>query len=422
MPSVPRLVVVIPCRDEPDPLATLKSLARCDPVDVPVEVIVVVNGSDGDGLEILRHNESCFEILESWSRTTENLPFTTLIRHHPQLPERHAGVGLARKIGMDEAALRLLGEKGTKKNGLGVIVALDADCQVAPNYFTALLDHFHQQPETAGASIYFEHPLEGLSPRHRDGILGYELFLRTYRLGLLFAGSPHAYHTVGSAMAVNADVYRRLGGMNRRKAGEDFYFLQKIMAHGPFADITTTTVFPSPRVSHRVPFGTGRAMGKWFQEGPETVMTYDPKIFLELRGFFVNLQELFSTKGDPLPGSSLALAQFLEQQQFSAALSEIRANTSSPSAFMKRFFLWFNPFRLLKFAHFATDLYYPKIPVALAAAQLLEWMGVTVIGHHGDPLALLCTCRQLDRCGTGFAIGSTDRLLCPGRSVHNESQ
>ena len=43
-----------------------------------------------------------------------------------------------------------------------------------------------------------------------------------------FAGYPWAMYTVGSAFAVTAEAYVKRGGMNRRQAGEDFYFLQNL--------------------------------------------------------------------------------------------------------------------------------------------------------------------------------------------------
>jgi len=42
------------------------------------------------------------------------------------------------------------------------------------------------------------------------------------------AGSPYAYHTIGSAFACRAEAYIAAGGMNRRHAAEDFYFLQQL--------------------------------------------------------------------------------------------------------------------------------------------------------------------------------------------------
>ncbi|MBF0131581.1 MAG: glycosyltransferase [Magnetococcales bacterium] len=395
-PSVPRLTVVIPSRSEPDPVFPLVSLADCDKPDTSVEVIVVINGSEEDEDRDRLANVRARDMVTAWVDDHHNLSFDVTVQYHPRLPQRQAGVGLARRLGMDAACENLL--RATPKRP-GIIVALDADCRVASNYLTALVEHFQKHPKTGGASLYFEHPLDGLPPWHRAGIVGYELFLRLYRQGLIVAGSPHAFHTVGSAMAVRADVYRRLGGMNRRQAGEDFYFLQKVMAHGPFSDLTTTTVFPSPRISHRVPFGTGRAMGKWCEKDTGTFMSYDPQVFSDLRSFFGYVQELSQNQGTKFACSSPVLAQFLEQQHFDQALEELRTHTATPDAFMKRFFVWFNPFRILKWTHFATECHYPKIPVFQAASTLLDWLGSTAKGLPGTEEELLQLFRERDRRG-----------------------
>src|SRR5213594_3575687 len=95
-----------------------------------------------------------------------------------------------------------------------------------------------------------------LDPKVAEAIAAYELHLRYYVRALRYAGFPYAHHTIGSCMAVRADVYKKQGGMNKRQAGEDFYFLQKIIPLGHFTDLTETKVIPSSRPSDRVPFGT----------------------------------------------------------------------------------------------------------------------------------------------------------------------
>ncbi|MBF0111000.1 MAG: glycosyltransferase [Magnetococcales bacterium] len=389
----PRLVVVIPCRDEPEPLATLDSLAACQPPEADIDVLVVVNGSDKDAAPVHQRNQETLEQLRSWSEGRTDRFFDVSVAFHPRLPHRQAGVGLARRIGMDEAARRLLDPP--RPSG-GIIVALDADCRVADNYFLAITEQFSARPKMVAASIYFEHPLEGLEARHRAGIVGYELFLRAHRLGLRHAGFPHSFHTVGSAMAVRAATYRRVGGMNQRQAGEDFYFLQKVMAHGLFSDLTATTVFPSPRISHRVPFGTGRAMGQWQDSEEETFFIHDPRIYEELKIFFNTVPILFQS-GEAIVDDALgALVPFLAGQRFPEALEEMRANTATISSFTKRFFHWFNLFRVMKFAHFAADGYYPRVPATRGIVRLLEWMGQPLPDPQ-DPEHLLMALRHMDR-------------------------
>ena len=150
---------------------------------------------------------------------------------------------------MDEA-LRRFDDIGRTE---GIIAGYDADCRCETNYLTALERHFHEHPRSSGCSIYFEHPLQGqLSPQIYEAAAAYELHLRYYIQALRYSGFPHAHHTLGSCMAVRADAYCEQGGMNKRKAGEDFYFLHKIIPLGGFTDLTATTVHPSPRPSDQV--------------------------------------------------------------------------------------------------------------------------------------------------------------------------
>lgn len=58
------------------------------------------------------------------------------------MPAKKAGVGLARKIGMDEAAFRL-----NSINQDGVILCFDADSQCQPNYLKEIESHFLNNPK-----------------------------------------------------------------------------------------------------------------------------------------------------------------------------------------------------------------------------------------------------------------------------------
>ncbi len=201
------------------------------------------------------------------------------------LPERYAGPGLARKTGMDEA-VRRFAAAGTPD---GIILSFDADTLCDPDYFTAISDHFHRHPDDNGCSIYFEHPLSGsdFNSEVYRAVTYYELHMRYYLRGLRNAGHPNVYHTVGSAFAVTAEAYCRHGGMNRRKAGEDFYFLQKFFDAGRFSECNTTRVIPSPRPSGRVIFGTGAAVSEFLSSKAEP-LTYNPAAFDSIGTFLAN--------------------------------------------------------------------------------------------------------------------------------------
>ena len=116
-PDHPEIIVTIPCYAEENLVDSLKSLYNCHDPGCNAEVIVVINHPENSPENIVRQNES------SWSDATQfinqnNKPWLKyhLIRAY-DLPEKSAGVGLARKIGMDEAVRRF----HLTKNRAGII-------------------------------------------------------------------------------------------------------------------------------------------------------------------------------------------------------------------------------------------------------------------------------------------------------------
>ena len=250
-----KLSVVIPCYNEPDIISTLSSLNGCNPIE-GTEVLIIINEPRDCHPDITTQNNKSLDEIRKW-QASENLNFTLLV-HYLIAPIKDAGVGFARKIGMDEAARRFENIGYAK----GVICCFDADSICSKNYLQSIYNHFYlEKKKPHAAAIYFEHPIPE-NESHASGIIQYELHLRYYVQALRYIGYPYAHHTVGSSMAVRSDIYQKVGGMNKRKAGEDFYFLHRVMPTGNFIDIADTTIYPSARISDRVPFGTGKAMEK----------------------------------------------------------------------------------------------------------------------------------------------------------------
>lgn len=392
------LVIIIPCHNEPQLLKTLNSLAACTLPKCKVEVMVVINAGENSSEEILKQNTITEIELERWIIKNERpeLRYFSIVKNN--LPAKDAGVGVARKIGMDEAVRRF----DAVENKQGVIVCLDADCTVENNYLTALENHFLLHPKTTACSVYFEHPLQGneFAPEVYEGIVRYELFLRLYNCGLRFSNYPFAWHTIGSSMAVRTTVYQQQGGMNKRKAGEDFYFLSKLFPLGNFTELNETTVFPSPRPSLRVPFGTGKAINKWLEENNNIHLAYNPKTFLDLAELTATVPGLFALTGEAANQKTQhlppALLAFLAENDFENKLNELNANVKSKEQFVNRFYRWFDNFLVLKFVHFARDTYYAQAETAEAAKQLLAYAGID-FPENATARELLRIFRELER-------------------------
>jgi glycosyltransferase involved in cell wall biosynthesis len=382
------LVVVIPCFNEPNLVGSLESLRESERPDTAHEVIVVVNSAADAEASIIEQNERTLRDARAWIDAQPEPKLTVRLIDARDLPPRHAGVGLARKIGMDEA-LRRFDAVDTIDSGL--ILCFDADCACASDYLRAVDEHFRAHPMSSACSIYFEHPLEGeLAAEIYEAIAAYELHLRYYVQALRYGGLPHAYHTIGSSMAVRARAYMEQGGMNRRQAGEDFYFLHKLIPLGSFTELNSTAVYPSPRPSNRVPFGTGRAVSEWLQQ-PGT-KTYPFKAFDDLRVFLQSVASLKTADVQDMPES---IRTFLVRQDFDAAIAEIGRHTATPAAFSKRFFRWFDGFRAMKFVHHARDNFYGEEAVEVASAKLLGRLDRPAVGDSIEELLLAY--RKLNR-------------------------
>ncbi|MEQ9438870.1 MAG: glycosyltransferase [Cyclobacteriaceae bacterium] len=393
-----KIIMVIPCYHEPDILPTLRSLAQGDVPQYPVEVLIVINAGAHDSSAVHQQNRETRQHILQW-RNEEQPDFLHChIIDASDLPRKHAGVGLARKTGMDEALHRF-----ASVDYDGLMMNLDADCTVAPNYL-AVLEKAWLTQTVDTCTVHFEHDLEVMTnPMLREGIIYYELFLRYYVNGLRYAGFPYAFHTVGSCMGSRASTYALSGGMNRRKAGEDFYFLHKIAPLGNIVQIRNTTVYPSARLSDRVPFGTGKAQQEWLSQSDRHRFLYHPQLFEALRSFLQAIPRWYqaSLTWEEVEEQSLseALYSFLQDQDFAAVWNNLLATTRSWPAFQKRLFAWLDGFRILKFIHHAREHYYKSLPAEEAGFTLLQKLRILNAEEVLTAEMLLQQYRVMDRQG-----------------------
>ncbi len=354
------IIVVIPCLREPEVEKTLVSLIKCDLPKCKVEVIVLINHSEIAGAETQQQNERTKITLEQWSSRNSTNQLTFFAVGPLVLKKKWAGAGLARKRGMDEAVQRF----HRIRRPDGIIVSLDADTLVERNYLVEIERHFSENIKDVGATIAFRHQKEELEPVHLLGIQLYEKYMDYYKNAIGFTGYPYPMFTVGSAFSVTADAYVKRGGMNRRQAGEDFYFLQNLAYLGNVGEINTTTVFPSARLSDRVPFGTGPILQKWINGEENLQQTYCFQAFQDLKLFFDVQEKLFKITQNEYEKIILEMpspvAKFLRKDKFWEELNNVNENCANPKSFKIRFFQKFNAFKILKFLNFSHGDFYKK--------------------------------------------------------------
>ena len=276
-------VLVIPSYAEGEGVfRTLDSVPKGTHGDVLT--ILVVNEPVGASTEQTESNRSTFAGLDQRYGSGTTIPgFAHLRLHeHPRgwlvtidrrgdraLPEKQ-GVGLARKIGFDLAFAVAVRGKGA----IAYLHGTDADVVLPEDYFAAA-----DGTDDADTLIYpFVHAVEsGVG----EAIWAYEASLRYYVLGLRYAGSRYAFHTIGSLITVTPYAYAAVRGVPKRSGAEDFYLLNKLRKVGAVRSLGSKPLLLSGRASTRVPFGTGPAIARIMNdaEASRNPRVYHPAAF-----------------------------------------------------------------------------------------------------------------------------------------------
>lgn len=387
------LAVVIPALMEYDNIRQLlSSLALNDPGYFRhTLVIFVVNNVINASEEIRTDNLRSMELLrsiisgeapgdsliDSVRSSGLRLALVDASSKGCELPEKDGGVGLARKIGMD-LALKMFNYDSSMKN---ILVCLDADCTVERSYITSIYEAFSKNSFHA-AYVNFRHtiPMENENAALDESTLAiicYEIFLRYYVLGLIAANSPYAFHTIGSTMACDYETYIKVEGMNKRKAAEDFYFMEKLSKHTDIVKINSTTVYPSPRGSWRVPFGTGQRVNRYLTHMQDEYLLYAPGSFLVLKEWLkiFNSPDVYEAGYYLSRAGSIhpALKNFLEAQNFEGDWQKIVRNSKSGPQLQRQKRLWFDGFRTLKLIHHLRDNGFPPVNMFDALDEIFSF-------------------------------------------------
>ena len=248
-------------------------------------------------------------------------------------------------------------------------------------------DYFEQtepiEPAGVGAAIYFyDHRFED-DPALAEAARLYEISLRYYVLGLAWAGSPYAYQSMGSCLAIPAGAYAAVRGFPKKNAAEDFYVLDKLAKVGSIVRLAGTPLILEGRPSDRVPFGTGRALRDLVGR-----RSGDSRVF----GWRTPWSSHTSASGSGSSGRSPAPAEAsrtpwhgcrktarssarrrskTSSRSLGAfeAVREAVAETRDSGALLRRLHTWFDAFRTLKLLHGLRDAAFPDLGWRQALAE-----------------------------------------------------
>ena len=278
------------------------------------------------------------------------------------LPEGE-GVGLARKIGND-FALSLHAEGRVAS---AWIHNTDGDV-VLPNDYFDQLGRVSEAGSDDTAVYFFEHRFAEDPDLAEAGRL-YEISLRYYTLGLAWAGSPYAYEAMGSCIAVRPAAYAAVRGFPKKDAAEDFYFLNKVAKVGAIHRLAGTPLLLEGRVSDRVPFGTGRALGDLVAKprARSGFRLYHPMVFAHLAAWLSVLERTARSGGrvdlaveemprdNPFFRAELLIEALERMGAFEAVREAIEKSSGDPATMLRHFHAWFDAFRTRKLVHALRD-------------------------------------------------------------------
>ena len=343
-------------------------------------VIFVINNSINSNQEIKEDNKKSLFLLREIINKSGSDNFVFEISNSgiqigvidaaskdKEFEDKQAGVGLARKIGLDQG-LKVFDYSNSEKK---ILISLDADCTVEENYLREI-NKFFNEKNISVTNVDFKHEFIH-EEEHRQGILSYEIFLRHYVSGLLYARSPYSFHTIGSILVCDHEAYLKAGGMITKKAAEDFYFLQKLAKLYKIHRIKSTKVKASARESWRVPFGTGKSMTDYLSNRKE-ILLFDPDEYIILKKWLEIFNSDISLNVSELLNEAkkihVELFNFLNNNEFSQQWSRILSNSKSEKQLNYQRKNWFDAFKTLKLIHHLRDTSFPMVDIKSGVEKL----------------------------------------------------
>ena len=173
---------------------------------------------------------------------------------------------------------------------------------------------------------------------------------------LLECKSPYFYHSIGSTIVCSADAYTAVGGMPKKKATEDFYFLEALAKYRSVNIIKEQLVFPSSRYSDRGYLGTGYRMNQSRKGFDLCKLYYSEESFKILKNWLefgvdsrnVSLQNLIYH----CSSIHYNLPKFLINEKIDIIWEGLQRSSPSNYHFKNQFHRWFDALktiRLLKY-------------------------------------------------------------------------
>lgn len=300
MSETPRIYIALPILNESENINVILACLLAQTFS-GFEIVACVNQYDSwwqndDKVNVCEDNIKSIELLED--AVSLNIHIIDRCTVGNGWPVKRGGVGWARKTIMDYIA--------SKANNSDIIVSIDADTYYPPDYLQSVFDFFTDNEKVVGLAVPYYHRLNNDETDRL--ILHYEIYMRYYLLNMMRINNPYGYTALGSAMAFPIWAYRKAGGLTPVAAGEDFYFLQKLVKLGRIGIWSLSVAYPSPRFSDRVAFGTGPALIKGNNGDWTSYPHYHFTLFDKVADTFSLFENLYNN------GIETPMDEFLKEQ------------------------------------------------------------------------------------------------------------
>ena len=335
-------IIAIPCYDEYDYLfETLETINNQDQRLLQNALVsIVINNSDKEDQGIVDNNRKTLKKLLEYQCSYELVVVDAFSKDHA-LNEKDAGVGMARKISVDITL--------QWSHANSIVCFIDADTKLEENYLSTIHSS-HIKNQWDAATVNFKHSRD--EPKTLDYIDNYEKFLKETSTNLEKNNSPYSYVPLGSSMLCTQSGYISIGGMNKRRAAEDFYFLQELQKNVGVFQIPQILVHPSSRYLNRSYLGTSTRLKKCLDgELDINSLYYSSKAFNILSKWI----------DTALVGNEKSYLLILEESsQIDSNLPDLLIelnlkkawegiiNAPSDTHFRQQFHRWFDAFKTLK--------------------------------------------------------------------------
>jgi len=336
--------IVIPCYNEFDYIfETLESINKQNQkiLDETL-VIIVINNSENEKESVKNNNQKTYQKLIE-KKYNYNFIAIDAFSVENAIPNKLAGVGYARKIGLDFSLNHISSEKS-------LLCSLDADTLINKNYLKKIKDNFKK--DISVAVINFKHQ-KSQNPIIEEGIRKYEKSIKKIAKEIELTGSPYGYVSMGSTIVCNVKSYIACGGMNTKTATEDFYFLQALAKYTKIHKINELLVFPSSREENRVYLGTGFRMDEYLKNRLFKNLDFKKDSFLEIKKIiqivkqYQNYEYNFVIK-EVNKKLNKKSEKFLIDKDFKNVWNKFKKNSKNKNQFMLFFHQWFDALTIIK--------------------------------------------------------------------------